>query len=692
MHRSLTPFAAALSIAMLGLVPAAQAQSWTPLLNDGYGWYFKLSVLDSRQLFVEGLPGTLLRSTDGGSAWTISDMPRQKFGWNLQAISPDTIWLSSNDSLYRSVDGGMHWSFRKPPDVLAYFYQFLNGTQGFMVAMGGGLYATLDGGVTWTLRKAADRKGLVSLNFLDPMRGFGLSADSSGTFPWNYTALQTVDSGKTWMPLILPADIQVSPTAFKTIHFTSPLQGTVAFQTTAGQGLELSTLDGGVSWSRREIPNHDSISVYGSIGTTFLYGNDYHGFRSKFVISRDGGTTWIPVKGDFPARLEDMEWVHPDTGWAIGPGFVYKTTDGGKTWARQIATLSDESSASDLLFRTPLAGWAIDGKKVYATANGGRTWSLQATSDTTYWSSLYPADSTVTPTLLALGSRYRSGAAVNYSVIGVSKDLGLTMKETLLDSLVQARGMSFGSAQTGYVLVTHTALDSLGLIKTADGGASWQFVRLPYRSRAFSGASAIQFLNEDEGFVAAYGVPVDSLLILRIIQGGAASSVVARFPKTGFAGMRWEDAQRGWVLSRDTVYKTVDGGAVWSKSGLGTWKGSTRVVATDARNAAVYADSAKLLRTTDGFTTWSVEKLPMNLIHDLQFFPTGEGYALGGQGELMRYGATTVSLRRVMQAIRSGTGKAEAKFGAGGMRFLILGNGGAVMLPVDAKGRRIGAP
>lgn len=50
-------------------------------------------------------------------------------------------------------------------------------------------------------------------------------------------------------------------------------------------------------------------------------------------------TTWNPTGSALTSRYDDIYFVSPDTGWAVGTasgtGRIFHTTDGGATWQVQ---------------------------------------------------------------------------------------------------------------------------------------------------------------------------------------------------------------------------------------------------------------------------------------------------------------------------------------------------------------------
>lgn len=86
-----------------------------------------------------------------------------------------------------------------------------------------------------------------------------------------------------------------------------------------------------------------------------------------------------------PSGESWMQWLTPETGWMLfkqatganfSLGLLFKTTDGGQTWTRLTAPLGEPFH-----FTSESAGWIAggpDGGSLYRTVDGGATWQDQS--------------------------------------------------------------------------------------------------------------------------------------------------------------------------------------------------------------------------------------------------------------------------------------------------------------------------
>ena len=214
------------------------------------------------------------------------------------------------------------------------------------------LYRTIDAGDTWTVAIT----DLSWVSFVDPQDGWGVAGGSPGTDPGLPTLRRTTDGGRTWTTLPSPcAGSTVGP--LRTVAFRSTRSGLAVCALTAGAGGEihavLTTSDGGAHWttvaSTGREPGGKPIGTipYGGYITGIVEAADgtawITGDRMVPLASRDGGTTWRPLRiGDPAANLVDTAWpLDANRGFAAmwdadrQATLFEVTTDGGRTWGER---------------------------------------------------------------------------------------------------------------------------------------------------------------------------------------------------------------------------------------------------------------------------------------------------------------------------------------------------------------------
>lgn len=136
----------------------------------------------------------------------------------------------------------------------------------------------------------------------------------------------------------------------------------------------LKTSDGGLSWSCR----------YAST-SKILRGIDFLNDNKGFIVGDDGvmlktvdaGETWIEMPG-FGYTLFSVNFPDMNTGYAVGPSIILKTTDGRTSW--NVINYGVFSILRSVWFVSPDKGFIIENggvagyNSIYRTTNGGTTW------------------------------------------------------------------------------------------------------------------------------------------------------------------------------------------------------------------------------------------------------------------------------------------------------------------------------
>lgn len=300
-------------------------------------------------------------------AWQYSNVqfPNKRDGFMLATHTTSVLLTTTN--------GGHTWTKRSIPSGGASWFQFVNGSDGWLVdsphclcsSVRFSLYRTVDGGRTWQFTLGLGKEGPRRIQFVSPTQGWLQHGGNYGQ------TLETLDGGRTWHRVHWP---------FAT-YFQWQFQNThIGWVITTGPpGLAqiYMTVSGGRTWIKRPSqPGNYTMPAFANesngwmVVTTLSSPNACNqcAEQVKLLQTRDGGRSWL-VEHSVDTGVSGMGRPPHGPYWMGG-------------WAWQV----DQPQFVDarhgwMLFggwngrASPPAHWFIDGG-VTTTANGGKTWRM----------------------------------------------------------------------------------------------------------------------------------------------------------------------------------------------------------------------------------------------------------------------------------------------------------------------------
>jgi len=297
-----------------------------------------------------------LWTTDGGVTWTLQNTGMLAPYIDGSAISPNfaadgTAFSGNHFGLQWTNDYGATWSLLAGPGVAAYPRGLAvspNFAQDHIVFIGTtaatghntsmsvpeakitpGLYISTNGGQNWTLSTLSGQ-GIVSIAF-SPAFATDRTAFAATQHAGVY---ETTDSGATWTALSMPGP----PSGIGVVAVSPNFANDRVVLAGAIHGGIYKTSNGGATWQRLSgAANIRALDIKFSpnyaTDQTFFAGTIQQGLME----STDGGTILSPVTS-FPDVVVTAVGISSGfqsdhTIFAAGYHGVYKSTDGGTTWA-----------------------------------------------------------------------------------------------------------------------------------------------------------------------------------------------------------------------------------------------------------------------------------------------------------------------------------------------------------------------
>ncbi|MCP5149223.1 MAG: thrombospondin type 3 repeat-containing protein [Chromatiales bacterium] len=321
--------------------------------------------------------GGVHRTTDGGTSWSrLGTIPTAhsfaRHGIVIAPSAPSVIYARARDGVFVSADGGTTWSSASTGlgavDVRALAVDPADADIAYASVAGGGLLVTSDRGAGWAAVGPGPSPFLLALA-VDPATPTTLHAAAfDGVF-------RSTDAGVSWTEI--GPDLAATFDVVNDLAVASP---ELRLATTRA-GVLRST-DGGASWTAANL-GIDRASVRGlavAPATGRLLAAVAAG-NHRIVASDDDGATWQPTDGGLPADEVPLTIaLHPvdaNVGFVGTVSGVYRTTDGGASWAAVPVSSSGPFAAIAVEAGTPTVVYAASQSAgVSRSTDGGDTWTL----------------------------------------------------------------------------------------------------------------------------------------------------------------------------------------------------------------------------------------------------------------------------------------------------------------------------
>ena len=358
-------------------------------------------------------------------------------------------------------------------------------------------------------------------------------------------------------------------------------------------GTLLSTIDGGQTWTGVATgitPNINKISQFGP-------GNLVVGGGCTARRTDDGGATFVRLPfnaGDVDCPQNLVSQAFPGDGTTgyllLSDGSVVSTADGGQTFSPRTAVPGTSAggggaTATDVTFTSPTQGYAVSSSgNIYRTTDGANSWT-----------SVFSGGS-------GLNSIIFTSAPVGYAVGTGSTVLKTTNGGTSWSSKGGAVGpggpialTKIRCANNDLCLIVND--QGTGLVRTANGGDSYQFV-----TPAQTPISAAAFATPSRAVAAgANGVTVIS------DDGGQTFSPVGSSLRGQFYELRASSASNAYAFGPGgSIAATSNGGASWTNLNSPSSADVLGVSFPSGETGYALGEGGSLQRTDNGGLSWRI--------------------------------------------------------------------------------------
>lgn len=353
---------------------------------------------------------------------------------------------------------------------------------------------------------------------------------------------------------------------------------------------------------------------------------------NKMFTSIDTGRNWVqernlPLGRNYSGFSISTMDISPSGNFLfMGVNGVHSDSVPGSALRSNYVTVPTAASFSKMDFANCNNAIAAGGANINVTTDGGKTWTSNPRAD--FAASNYSINSVAYPTTS------KSYYAVSNGIVYSSPDRGVTLDPILTDFDVQmndiaVRGDTIWVCGTGAFSVP-TASRRPKVFRSINGGATWTTISAPFTAGSTAqGLSDIEFPTNLIGYMSG-----TRDTIWKTTDGGTTWSKLPLptpgvTPQITYTDLQALDANTVFVTGngfpRQVVFKTTDGGQTWTDIsgnlqalGIGNFNG---VRMHDVNNGYVVRPGGFLCKTTNGGQTWTPELAPTGSLFEIAVFP-----------------------------------------------------------------------
>jgi photosystem II stability/assembly factor-like uncharacterized protein len=385
---------------------------------------------------------------------------------------------------------------------------------------------------------------------------------------------------------------------------------------------------GNTGWCwQRPLPQGNALNAY-------FFLDDNRGWAvgelGTVLTTNDGGATWTRQSADTQLPLSDVTFVNAQVGWIIAAnGQVLKTTDGGSSWS--LGSTGIVNGIARLAASDASTAWVAGTYgEMAATVDGGQTWNRVNPGSAFYQYSVIVGPTTVWT--LDGDHVLRTLDGLQWTAFTLPAPESGLYRYVYGLRAIDAQHAWISANESGSVNNVYTSRTLL--YRTRDGGLTWD----RFDGTGIQYASVVRFFDADNGYAWSYYGGA----VLRTTDGGASWQPVTLPSQLSAYGGQFTAFSAGQLGIRDSngrFFRSSDGGATWVErsSGTGNSPTPTGLWFFDARDGLATTADGGMLRTTDGGQTWTLTPSQTQVgWRRPQFLANGTGWVMSDTGVIYR--------------------------------------------------------
>jgi len=577
---------------------------WQNPSPTGYRLYC-VKFLNSNTGFAVGYNGSIARTLDGGSNWSLLSSITTRELHGIDFLNSNSVMVVGlYGSILKSTDLGNNWTDLSVSTSYHFWdIDFADASTGTIV--GNKILRTSNGGLNW-VEQYSNTSPIWGVQFIDANTGTAV-----GTQNFTPLILRTTNGGINWIQQFSPLNLYP-----RDVFFTDINTGYISM---AGQRAVLKTTNGGNNWL---------ISDYGGSGSGQLYSVSFMdnntgvvtGDRGRIGRTTNAGLSWNYI---FLYPSESYAWFYNVsfsdqlTGSIAGEsGLLFRTTDGGLSWFSQ--NKETINILNGVYFLNNNRGFVVGNNgTIMRTTNGGQNWILQFSNTANNIRSVYfhDANNGIVAGDLGLVLKTSDGGLswiqqpsgtnnnlISVSFANVNNGIICGSNGTIIHTTnggvswnIQNSGVTRYLTKVFMTDVNNAYIVGIGSrLKTVNGGATWS-VLYNCIGQGCEYLADVQFFNANTGYVSG---------------GGFKKTTDGGINFTNYSGpisyAHFIDEMNGIGVHYQTVSRTTNGGINWISNSLinGSYSQFYDVHMSDLNTAVIVGSFGAIMRTTTGGSTF----------------------------------------------------------------------------------------